>query len=90
MMLAAWALALALNGVAYVAHHHTVDPGSNPAAHVELCGYCSAFGGMANAPTQLLSHQLPAISLTVLVLFAVIRLPRRVLTAAQARAPPTR
>jgi len=67
-----------------------VDRGNTPAAYAELCSYCSACGGMADAPTLLLSHHLPAVSLAVVPLFATIRLPLRVLLAAQARAPPIR
>ena len=90
LLLVACSLALALNGMAYVAHHHTVDKGNGPAAHVELCGYCSAFGGMAaSTPNQLLPQSTLAAFLVLLSLAAFL-LPRRVLTAAQARAPPTR
>jgi hypothetical protein len=90
LLLVACSLALALNGMAYVAHYHTVDTGNGPVAHVELCGYCSAFGGMAASVSHHLQLQ-PALAAFLLLLsVATFRWPRRVLTAAQARAPPTR
>jgi hypothetical protein len=87
-MLAVLALTLTLNGIAYVTHHHEAIRGAT--THAELCGYCSAFGGLAAAPSDLLKFRSLAPMVPVMLLFAVLLPRRRPLTAAQPRAPPAR
>jgi hypothetical protein len=89
LMLLAGSLVLVLNSIAYLAHDHAVNQGSSTAAEVELCGYCPAFGGLAAAPAPLVLRRTPLTAIATPLLHTTILMPRRVLTAAQARAPPT-
>lgn len=90
MMFAVLCLTLLLNGVANVAHHHSVESGSVPGTHAALCGWCSAFGGMAATPDAPVASQ----SLTPFVFVALLSvaapLLRRQRVAARPRAPPAR
>ena len=89
-MLAVLALTLTLNGVAYLTHRHEAERGNGASTHTELCGYCSAFGGLASAHADLLTFRPLAPAMPVLLLFVALRLQRRPLTASQPRAPPAR
>ncbi len=90
MIFAALCLALMLNGVAYVAHHHSVESGSVPTAHAELCGWCSAFGGLAAAPATPNTPSLTFAFIVVALLSLTAPLLRRDRIAARPRAPPVR
>ena len=90
LLLVALALSLSLNAIAYVAHQHKVGPGTAPGTHVELCGYCSAFGGLAAAPAPTAILRLLSQVVWLLPLIAVVVFPVRTALVAQARAPPAR
>ena len=90
LVLAALCLTLVLNGVAYVAHHHNVESGGAPATHAELCGWCSAFGGLATAPTTADTLSLTFVFIVLALLSIAAPLQRRHWIGAQPRAPPIR
>lgn len=84
--LAAFMLAFTLNLAAHAAHAHD-DASIAQAAHV-ACGYCVAFGGLADAPAH---HGHPVLQLSTLEDFQQPALGRsiwRIETAARPRAPP--
>jgi hypothetical protein len=89
-LLAVLAVALVLNGIAYLAHDHGVEIAKGSLAHPELCGYCAAYGGLAGTPADLPQVRLPIPLPLLTVLLVAAPLLRRHVTAARPRAPPAR
>jgi len=89
-LLAVVAVALVLNGIAYLVHDHGVESLKGSLAHPELCSYCAAYGGLAGAPADLPQVQPPLPLPLLTVLLVAAPLLRRHVTAARPRAPPTR
>jgi hypothetical protein len=89
-LLAVLAIALVLNGIAYLVHDHGIESVKGSLAHPELCSYCAAYGGLAGAPADL-PRVLLAVPLPLLTaLLIAAPLLRRHVTAARPRAPPAR
>ncbi|HEX9473083.1 MAG TPA: hypothetical protein VF931_02760 [Steroidobacteraceae bacterium] len=88
-LLTVLAVALVLNGIAYLAHDHGIESVKGSLAHPELCSYCAAYGGLAGAPADLPKLQLPGPLPLLVVLLIAAPLLRRHVTAARPRAPPT-
>lgn len=85
--LAALMLAFTLNLAAHAAHAHD-DVSIAQAAHAAACGYCAAFGGLADAPVN---HGGSILLLPAVENFqqpSVGRSVWRIETAARPRAPP--
>jgi len=55
--LAGLLVAFALNSIAHVTHRH--DAASASVTHSLACGYCAAFGGLADAPRHHCSLLVP-------------------------------
>jgi hypothetical protein len=89
-LLAVLAVALVLNGIAYLVHDHGIESARGSLAHPELCSYCAAYGGLAGAPADLPEAQLPIPLPLLTVLLIAAPLLRRPVTAARPRAPPAR
>jgi uncharacterized membrane protein YtjA (UPF0391 family) len=89
-LLAALAVALVLNGIAYLVHDDRVESAKGSLAHPELCSYCAAYGGLAGTPADLPKVQLPIPLPLLVVLLIAAPLLRRHVTAARPRAPPAR
>ena len=87
-LLAVLAIALVLDGIAYLVHVDPVHKAGGSVAHTELCGYCATFGGLGDSPVDLPRPLLPVPLpiLTVLLLAAPVL--RRRVTASRPRAPP--
>ncbi len=89
-LLAVLAVALVLNGIAYLVHDHGIESAKGSLAHPELCSYCAAYGGLAGTPADLPKIKLPIPLPLLTVLLVAAPLLRRHVTAARPRAPPSR
>ncbi|SRR5258706_11139242 len=89
-LLTVLAMALVLNGIAYLTHRHTIEKIGGSVAHTELCSYCATFGALAGANADVPRFIPPAPLRLLIALLVAAPLLRRRVTAARPRAPPAR
>lgn len=85
--LAVLLLAFTLNLTAHAAHWHD-DAKATQAAHSTNCGYCAAFGSVADAPANRGAFAPPISTIEHFLPPSVGIIGWRVQTAARPRAPP--